>query len=136
MNMENLKTFGPFTPQEFKNASEWLTQNNVDFSHFRDEEAEKRFSENTPENLVNQVEFRTKTYLGSIFYIKANMDPSTEEAFKATTHLTPDNIPDRFKIPQIPEATHPEQTHDKKMIWSRIVLAALVIYFILRVLKN
>lgn len=134
--MEQSKNFGPFTPQEFKNASEWLTENNVEFSYFRDEEAEKRFSENSPENLVNQVEFRTKTYLGSIFYIKAIMDPATEEAFKTATHLAPDSIPEKFKIPQIPEATHPEQAHNKKAIWSRIVLATLMIYFILRVLKN
>lgn len=136
MNMEKSKTFGPFTPQEFKKALEWLTEKNVEFSHFRDEEAEKRFSENTPENLVNQVEFRTKTYLGSIFYIKANMDPAIEEAFKEIAHLIPDSIPEKFKIPQIPEATHPEQVHNKKAIWSRIVLAALVIYFIIRVFKN
>lgn len=134
--MENTKKFGPFTPQEFKNASEWLTKNNVDFAHFRDEEAEKRFSENTPENLVNQVEFRTQTYLGSVFYIEANMNPATEEAFKFATHLTPDTIPDKFKVAQIPEETHPEIAHNKKALWSRIILAALVIYFILRVLKN
>jgi hypothetical protein len=134
--MDNKKKFGPFTPQEFKSASEWLVKNNVEFTHFRDEEAEKRFSENTPENLVNQVEFRTQTYLGSVFYINANMGPELEAAFQVVTHLTPDHIPEKFKIPQIHEATHPETTHDKKAIWSRIILAALVIYFILQALKK
>jgi hypothetical protein len=134
--MDNTNTFGPFTPQEFKNASEWLLNNNIEFTHFRDEEAEKRFAENSPENLVNQVELRTQTYLGSVFYIKAVMDSHTEAAFKAFTHLTEDSIPEKFKIPHIPEATHPEAGHDKKVKWSRILLLALVLYFVVRVLKK
>jgi len=134
--MEVSKKFGPFTPQEFKQASEWLTKNNIPFTHFRDEEAEKRFSENTPENLVNQVEFRTQTYLGSIFYIESDMNPFQEEAFKAFTHLTPDQIPDKFKTIHIPETTHPEISRHKKTIWARIVVIGMIIYFIVLALRS
>ncbi|MBC7456641.1 MAG: hypothetical protein H7235_00065 [Bdellovibrionaceae bacterium] len=136
MNTDKSKSFGPFTPQEFKNVSEWLTKNDIEFTHFRDEEAEKRFAENSPENLVNQVELRTKTYLGAIFYIKADMNLLQEEAFKKATHLTPDNIPEKFKIPHIPEATHPEEKQNRKSKWSRILLLAVVVYFVLRALKS
>ncbi len=131
-----MKTFGPFTPQEFNIASEWLAQNNIEFTQFRDDEAEKRFAENSPENLVNQVELRTQTYLGSVFYIKADMDAATEVTFKTFTHLTEDHIPEKFKVAKIPEGVHPETVQNKKTQWSRILLLALVFYFIFRVLKN
>lgn len=136
MNTDKSKSFGPFTPQEFKNVSAWLTKNNIEFTDFRDEEAEKRFSENSPENLVNQVELRTQTYLGAVFYVKTDMNSDQEEAFKKLTHLTPDDIPEKFKIPHIPEATHPEETQNKKTKWSRIILLAIVVYFVLRFLKK
>lgn len=136
MDVAQSKTFGPFTPQEFKTISEWLTLNQIEFSHFRDEAAEKRFAENSPENLVNQVEFRTQTYLGAVFYVKADMNPAQEEAFKKMTMLTPDTIPEKFKVPQIPEGTHPEAAQNKKALWSRIILVALAAYLLVRVLKS
>ena len=136
MKIDNTKKFGPFTPQEFKSACAWLVKNNIEFTHEVDKETEKRYAENSPENLVNQVEFRTQTYLGSIFYIQADMNPNQEEAFKKATNLAPDSIPEKFKIPHIPEATHPEQIQNKKTKWSRVLLLAIVVYFILRTFKN
>lgn len=134
--MEKSKSFGPFTPQEFKQASEWLIKNNIEFSHFRDLEAEKRFAENSPENLVNQVELRTQTYLGAVFYVQSKMNTLQEEAFKKAMHLTAEEIPDRFKMAHIPEETHPEQSENKKAKWARIILVSLVTYFLFKFLKK
>ncbi len=134
--MESSKSFGPFTPQEFKRASDWLTENNIEFNHFRDLEAEKRFAENSPENLVNQVELRTQTFLGAVFYVQSQMTIIQEEAFKKTMHLTADEIPERFKIAQIPETTHPERYHNKKAYWSRLLLVSALAYFLAKFLKK
>ncbi len=136
MSINNIKRFGPFTPQEIKIACEWLTKNNIEFTHEFDEEAEKRFSENSPENLVNQVEFRTQTYLGSIFYIQADMNHAQEDAFKKATRLTPDTLPEKFKIPSIPEAIHPEVNHKKKAKWARVFLILAIVYAVITLIRR
>lgn len=134
--MVNSKSFGPFTPQEFKQASDWLAENNIEFSHFRDLEAEKRFAENSPENLVNQVELRTQTYLGAVFYVQSEMNAVQEEAFKKVMYLTAEEIPERFKMAHIPETTHPEIFQNKKAKWARIVLISVLAYFLFKFFKK
>ena len=134
--MKHIKTYGPFTPQEFKNATDWLEKNNTEFTHFKDEKAEKRFAENSPENLVNQVELRTRTYLGAVFFIQAEMSPQHETVFRKMMGLTEDSIPEKFKMVQIPEEIFPEANRNKKVIWSRILLFAVIIFAILKWFKK
>ncbi len=134
--MQNMKTFGPFTPQEFKNATDWLEKNNLEFTHFKDVEAEKRFAENSPENLVNQVELRTRTYLGAVFFVQASMSSESEAAFRKIMGLTEDSIPEKFKMAQIPEEIFPEANRNKKVFWSRILLFTAVIVAILKWIKK
>ena len=72
--IESTLEVGPLTPQELEEVCDLLKAQNFPFEILKDEEAEKAEMTNDYENIADKLGWRTRTYLGQVFYIRMSQN--------------------------------------------------------------
>lgn len=98
--------YGPLTPQELDALIRELQLKNIPFEVQKDDDAEKKFTNNNFSNLVNQVEYRTEQYLGQIFYVTL----ARKDLTRVSDSLARLGFPTEF--PEIPEELASDPNED------------------------
>lgn len=135
--MDQVKEFGPFTPQDLEKAVDWLQANGLKFKIAKDEQAEKLFKMNDGQNIVQQVEFRTQVYLAQVFMVQVDeMTPEQEQVFSQKFSLA-EVVPKRFSMaPLLQEVGYETKPfYRSKRVWATVIVAFLLVGVIFNILQ-
>lgn len=125
--------YGPFTPQEFEKAVNWLKSHNVSFEIIKDQEKENQFKLSSGENIIKQAEFRTETYLAQIFYIEINeIDKTLSKEFESLFSVEPEVFPKSLdeKSESIDLKPDIMKSSQNKRLWATLLIIIWVMLFI------
>lgn len=129
--MNQTLEYGPYTPQEVERISEWLKNNQVEFTLSKDDETEKLAMMNDGQNIVSKAEFRTSVYLGQVFYVQvAKMSELQKQNFEKLFSATDEVFKNQTNLPESEDQqmvkTGAKSQSLKKRTWAMILFLLLV----------
>lgn len=125
--------YGPFTPQEFKKAADWLKEHDVKFEVTKDQDKENEFRSSNGLNIIKQVEFRTETFLAQIFYIEIEeINPALNAEFNTLFAVQPEAFPKSLieKPESIDLSSDIIKSSKTKRFWATLLILIWVTFFI------